>query len=359
MKINVVYILGAGFSAPAGIPVMRDFIDRGRQIKRGIPKYDYFEKVIKLIQDTVSAEKYFQHDSANIEEALSLLEMRDNLEGGNTKQELINFIVDVIKVSTPKPPEFRFGQMPSKTWVDLFTKDQNWQGYCAFVSSLSCLEFFEGTNFEMRGIKVRRTASDTQYSILSLNYDLMLENTCQYLSNSYWWGDNPPIQFDKQHSNDSQQNWPRLVKIHGSIDTTEIIPPTFNKGLYGSSLPQSWRDAYDILVKANEIRVLGYSLPQTDSYIKYLLMASIDKFKDLDRIDWIALDSNGKLHERLDQFITFRNKRFCNFDLGNYLGSIFGHAVNASQIIGNDKVSFTFLEQMHDEFMQNHSNKTA
>jgi hypothetical protein len=352
-KKNVVYILGAGFSAPAGIPVMREFVDRARQLRRGNAQYSYFEKIIKLIQDTATAEKFFQHDSTNIEEALSFLEMKDNLEGSNTKQELINFIVDVIKASTPQAPEFRFSQIPPNEWTEVFTKDQIWKGYCAFVSSLSSLEFYEGTDFQMRGIDVRRNDGDTLYSVLSLNYDLMLENTCQFVSRSYWWRNNPPMQFVKQHSMDTQQNWPQLVKIHGSIDTKEIIPPTFNKGLYGSSLPQSWRDAYDILVKANEIRVLGYSLPQTDSYIKYLLMASIDKFKDLDRIDWIALDSDGSLKSRFNQFITFKNKRFCSGDLKSYLNDIFNYAASFSQPSGKKSILFNFLERTHESFMQN------
>ena len=40
MKKHVVYILGAGFSAPWGIPVMRDFIDKARVIRRRFIKAD-------------------------------------------------------------------------------------------------------------------------------------------------------------------------------------------------------------------------------------------------------------------------------------------------------------------------------
>jgi hypothetical protein len=38
MTKNVVYILGAGFSAPLGIPTMRNFIDEARKLRRGNPK---------------------------------------------------------------------------------------------------------------------------------------------------------------------------------------------------------------------------------------------------------------------------------------------------------------------------------
>jgi len=352
MKKNVVYILGAGFSAPMGIPVMREFVDKARQLKRGNHQFDYFENVIKLIQQTASAEKFFLHESGNIEEALSLLEMKDNLEGTNTKQELINFVVDVIIATTPKVPDFQIQQMPTREWPALFTLNRDWQGYIAFVASLFGLQFHEGTELGMRGIRAIRTNNDTEYSIISMNYDMLIENSCEFLQHHYWWEKNIPIQFQIGNNTSSNESSPQLVKIHGSVDKKEVIPPTYNKGLYGSELPQSWRNAYNILVKANHIRVLGYSLPQTDSYIKYLLMASIDKLKDLDRIDWIALDPSHELEDRFNQFITFRNKKFSNSNIKGYLESIFAHSVNVSASITTEQVSFTYLEQAHDEFMQ-------
>lgn len=300
MTKNVVYILGAGFSAPVGVPTMRNFIDQARKLRRGNESYAYFDRVIKLVQDTVSAATFFQHDSRNIEEALSLLEMKDSIEGTNQKDDLIRFIVEVIRASTPIIPQIDMAQMPSNFHVAMFTQNLNWQGYCSFLASMCQLEFRRMTNNEFRGLVVQQIDNTAKYSILTLNYDLILENTCRYLLTSFQWGPTPKIHFNSAQETE-HDGWPQLVKIHGSVDTGNIIPPTFNKGLYGSELPHSWREAYDILARANEIRIIGYSLPQTDSYIKYLLMASVDRFKDLDRIDWIVRDARNEVHERYNR----------------------------------------------------------
>ena len=179
MKKNVVYILGAGFSAPLGIPVMRNFIDEARKIRRrDDAKYGYFSEVIDLVKQTISAEKYFQHDSGNIEEALSLLEMKSSIESDSPKDSLVKFIVDVIKASTPPVPESDLTNVPKPRWNHIFTTDRKWQGYCALVASLNHLEFVD----EGSSILVKKGKPDVRYSILSLNYDMVFENACAFLN---------------------------------------------------------------------------------------------------------------------------------------------------------------------------------
>jgi hypothetical protein len=97
--------------------------------------------VIKLAQDTVSAAVFFQHDSRNIEEALSLLEMKDSLEGTNAKDELVRFIIDVVRASTPVIPRMDMTQMPSNFHVAMFTKDQIWQVIVPFSRAWASLSF--------------------------------------------------------------------------------------------------------------------------------------------------------------------------------------------------------------------------
>ena len=351
MAKNVVYILGAGFSAPFGIPVMRDFIDEARKIRRrGKKEFSYFDRVIKMVQDTVSAEKYFRHDSRNIEEAFSLLEMRDTLAGSNEKEELIRFIIDVVKTTTPASPEFRFADMPQNAWEAMFTKDTRWQGYCGFLASLAQLRFYEAKDHQLRGVGVESGKSDESYSIISMNYDLVLENVCNFLRDHYWWGQKPKIEFLRTAERVLGSQWPMLLKIHGSVDTGDIIPPSFNKLLYRASLPSSWREAYQCLVKANDIRVIGYSLPETDSYIKYLLMASMDEFRDLDVIDWIVRDQSGEVERRIKSFVTFKKVRFCKGETTRYLNNIFNYSVNTDPRHA-PTIMFDKLELAHTDFM--------
>ena len=61
-----------------------------------------------------------------------------------------------------------------------------------------------------------------------------------------------------------------LAKLHGSVDTGEIIPPTWNKQMSSPKIRDAWRAAFYLLEHANHVRVIAYSLPQADNYIKYV-----------------------------------------------------------------------------------------
>jgi len=359
MRKNIVYILGAGFSAPLGIPVMRNFIDRARQIRDSAERYHYFNEIIDLIQASVPASLVFQHNPINIEEVMSLLDMKNTLTSGDAKTKLTRFVIDVIKASTPPNPEFRFQSMPSNTWEALFTASQVWQGYCAFVASLFNLEFREATDHALRGIAARAINAPANYSIVSLNYDMVLENVCEFLGTKYWWDSKPKIHFLQSDQPQPDAKWPLLVKIHGSVDSGDIVIPTFNKELFGEKLPLTWQQAHRALSEANEIRVIGYSLPQTDSYIKYLLMASVDRFRYLNRIDWIVRDSRAEVIKRVNEFIKFENKHLAKADASLYMQSIFGHTVNKPEARGARLITFDRLEQAHEDFMNTGEEKSA
>jgi hypothetical protein len=49
-----------------------------------------------------------------------------------------------------------------------------------------------------------------------------------------------------------------------------IVPPTWNKTHYHGSLANVWRVAAQSLAAARDIFVFGYSLPETDSFFRYL-----------------------------------------------------------------------------------------
>ena len=99
---HVVYFLGAGFSAPLGLPVMRDFLVKSKDMFAQDPsRYKHFAKVFELIREMNVAKSYYETDLFNIEEILSILEMRDQL-GGKRAKRFIKYIADVIEHYTPE-----------------------------------------------------------------------------------------------------------------------------------------------------------------------------------------------------------------------------------------------------------------
>jgi hypothetical protein len=102
---------------------------------------------------------------------------------------------------------------------------------------------------------------------------------------------------------------PYLVKLHGSVDSDTIVLPTWNKSLT-PNIEFEWKKAYELLSSANHIRIIGYSLPKTDSYVQYLFKASALKSENLKSINVICLDQMGEVRKNYDSFISWNSPRY-------------------------------------------------
>ncbi len=95
---KIVYILGAGFSAPLGIPVMSNFLDKSKDMFALEPeRYSNFKDVFRTIDRMYKSKGYYTTDLFNIEEILSILEMSEQVGDGKEKSSFIKYIADVIK----------------------------------------------------------------------------------------------------------------------------------------------------------------------------------------------------------------------------------------------------------------------
>ena len=340
---RVVYILGAGFSRPLGLPLMSDFIDKAKDIFSADPRqYKHFSSVFDSIRQQLAyITLFYNADLDNIEEVLSILTMR-NIVGKEDKQNLIdykNFIIDVIKCLTPpiispaaQPPAptadaslISQGKVSSKipphpTWI-LPTTNQEY--YVSFVlglfNSTIKVNKLSPNVWEFNCSKL--TKPPAEYSIITLNYDMVLENSAQYV-NDHMLG--LKLEFSRP-SHPNKATFPFLVKLHGSIDSGEIIPPTWNKTV-NDTIKQEWEYAFRLLESANHIRFIGYSLPITDTYVRYLFKTSILRTENLKSINVYCLDTDGITEDRYRTFIKLppTKYRFMNADALDYLKSVGG-----------------------------------
>ncbi|MDI6784013.1 MAG: hypothetical protein QME64_07980 [bacterium] len=62
---RVVYFLGAGFSAPLGLPVMSNFLMLSKDMFFKDDKYKYFDEVFKTIKEMAVIKNYFDADLFN------------------------------------------------------------------------------------------------------------------------------------------------------------------------------------------------------------------------------------------------------------------------------------------------------
>jgi hypothetical protein len=340
MVDNVLYICGAGFSAPLGLPVMSNFLSRSKDIYYGNrSKYKYFQDVYDVLDGPTKIKNYFHCDLGNIEEVLSILEVDALINGTGLRDEIINFICDVIREYTP-PLEIA-PNMPGNWQGFIFGQPGPWRGYLDFVGnllrakmhrrSLPQKPFFEWSlNNEI----------NYRYAVVTFNYDLVFE-TC---INAFVKTHNSGSIFDPVADD---ERWSRLkiLKLHGTVDNNQIIPPTWNKTSY-PRVGGDWKEAHELIKEAQHIRFIGYSLPVTDSYATYFLKASIGRSQHLKSIDAIVLDPTGEVKRRYEELISFRPFRFFNISCQQILDRLTVLKAYARM----DLVTFDDLETVTSSF---------
>jgi hypothetical protein len=140
-----------------------------------------------------------------------------------------------------------------------------------------------------------------------------------------------------------------LAKLHGSVDTDTIVPPTWNKAL-NQDLLDSWKLAFELLAEANHIRIIGYSLPTADAYVKYLLKAAVIRAPHLKSIDVLCLDHDGAVRDRYERFVEFDRFRFVSGSVVDYLKMNHRGHVSSGQVPYETPVVMDKLEDAHEQF---------
>lgn len=306
---KVVYFIGAGFSVPAGLPVISNFLFKARdQYFTSPDRYAHFNPVFTYIDGLSRAKNFTNVDLFNVEEVFSIADTHELL-GNERRKDLERFIKDVILFHTP---EFQKSDedfdLKKGSFDILLGKNAQIRKYVRFFATLLDISF-EGESkavYSYDDIRAIRGNSGNEYKVVSLNYDNIVENSIKFINSSFMGN------FEIS-----------LAKLHGGVDET-IIPPTWNKRI-DNGLDTHWRNAALWLSEANEIRILGYSLPQTDMYIKHLFSTSLLESKNLQKIDVICLDGDGYVETRYKEMFTFPNFDFYNIDISRYLDA-FGRA---------------------------------
>jgi hypothetical protein len=311
MREKVVYFLGAGFSAPLGLPVMANFLIRSKDLYfSDTKKYQHFENIFKMIDSMAKAKNYYEVDLFNVEEILSLLEMEDYVGSSTHKESYIRYLRDVILALTPAfTPTSNHPQRANH----IFTLDLAVDKYAAFVANLFGLDWLL---IDGEISKVSRNKGTPAYAVISLNYDLVLESSLDLVQLRLEGLESRGLQFAKTLEEAQREDFVPFAKLHGSVDPLTIVPPTWNK-VASEEVKASWRLAYDLLANATQIRFLGYSLPATDNYVRYLLESAVLRSNHLKQIDVICLDDpQGAIEKRFRSLITFHRLRFCSKDIG-------------------------------------------
>ncbi len=316
---NIVYLLGAGFSAPLGLPTISTFYWKAKDLYESEPvKFAHFSKSFELMDSFGRLKTFMKADLENIEEILSILEMAEALSSEPSSQPFSKFISDVIVAYTPEIPAPEVHDDVLETDIShFFGKNALISSYCVFVAQLLALRSARRVTGKWT---LERGEPSAHYSIVNLNYDCVLESACEYIERHY--PHKTRLRFyDPASKIKTTATDVMLAKLHGSV-TTEIVPPTWNKKIHQSILP-AWQAAFASVAKANELRFIGYSLPETDSYFRYFLKAAISKSFNLQRVDVLC---SGNVQQRYQHLFEPNRLRFHPGKTEEYLGHLANYA---------------------------------
>lgn len=344
MRDKIVYVLGAGFSAPLGLPVMSNFLMRSKDLfAEDSEHFAHFGGVFQEIGRMAQAKSYLNIDLFNIEQILSILDMEEYAGGAKHREAFIRFLADTVSAFTPSAqvPE----RLPGNWWDHLFTDNHEVRPYCTWLAGLFGVSI-RATDATNVFAWAEAPDAGADFSIISLNYDMVLEK-CLGLINSQ-----VSPRGDLCFRGTVEGEGLALAKLHGSVEGLTIVPPTWQKHA-GQQVREAWELAVHLLTEANEIRILGFSFPETDGYMKYLLALGAMRAPHLKSIDTICLDPTGEVEQRYREFISFPDFRFLQQDLVGYFGSYGGRTDErvVGDWQGHKRVRFQGLDTYHRRFM--------
>lgn len=331
-----VYILGAGCSAHAGVPLLGDFLNRARSlphIRSDLHFRQEFQIVFDWIDSLRGANAYLSIDLENLEHVFSLLEVSHQL-----RQELAESryeaLVRVTSETIDEAPSEWDGNKPKPDRV-----------YSSFIRGLSDAQL-------RRSERVQKDSFERD-SIVTLNYDILLDYALQCLHQRIDYGleqggRHGDVEYLKLHGS---LNWgwcaqcerdqkadqriqvlairedrrkagheaaiPRIgqpmpIHVHsGSMRFEQcatcgirdrllpvLVPPTWAKRLRYEQLTNVWGRALAALTRAERLVIVGYSMPETDTFFRYLLQLGLAKNTRLRNVLVVNRDQSATLRER-------------------------------------------------------------
>lgn len=296
------FILGAGFSAPSGAPVMSNFFNESRKLYARDPvKFSAFEDVYSFQNKMGGAQRRLNIDLDNIETLYGLAEWgKGVLDRGLETFESFNRLISKTlsnKIDLNSRSILR-DYYANTEYSDVSFNWESEQNLGKRFPKISVYERFLKTIWE-DSIRDKKTTV-----FLSLNYDLILERSLKKLEIKF-----EVLGLDEAQTVALDCDKFYILKPHGSLDWEVsgsnicntgkeleepiIIPPSWLKISHSDTIidrviKNIWKLGIGVINKTNELYILGFSLPDTDQYIRSLIsfgLASNVNLTELSIID--------------------------------------------------------------------------
>jgi len=327
---NTVFILGAGASYQAGVPLMNDFLDVANTLWRNGETKDFDQQFAAVFRGRSTLQQVHsksQLNIQNIESVFAAFEMGKTLRKfGDFNNEEIDNLVAAMKSIIVATIESKLEFPVSSDQANISSP----YPYDSFVEMLN--------NIKTKSIPKQDVA------VITFNYDLALDYAFYRQQINFFYG----------LENNKQDNDIPFLKLHGSLNWAQcsicdqvipwklneyysthrptfkqnihrlrvgskirehkhgdhkvyseplIAPPTWSKTEYYKILSPVWANAAKELSDAENIFVIGYSLPESDSFFRYLYALGTVGTNLLKRFWVFDPDETGNVEKRFRELL--------------------------------------------------------
>ncbi|MCX6359787.1 MAG: hypothetical protein NT029_08280 [Armatimonadetes bacterium] len=313
---RIVFVLGAGASAEAGAPMMKDFLDKADwcRTNRKVRDPADFDLVFDAIHrmDATMAKGHVDRD--NLESLYGLFEMAeltgrvpglDPAKARDLTQALRTVIAQTLEESIKHPVRRAVAEAPEPfgRFVDLACGEERaWRQSVSFMTFNYdlCLDYA----LLMRG--VRCWSSPTEGATPQGWVDLMkLHGSLNWRREEAGTVTEVPIRAVKRpfdvDGSDVYVPWSELLGESPSGHDPFIVPPTWNKGEYHKAIAPVWRRAAAHLAEAEYVGFIGFSLPEADAFVPALFALGTEGPAKLKRV--AVFDPAESVDERYRQML--------------------------------------------------------
>lgn len=339
-KRNLVIFLGAGFSAAFGIPVMRAFSDRIRD-QRFLSASDQREfDNIQLTCDNMGA--LIGSSSRNLEQLSSFLAVQnindpDFQYTGNNKYKTPAEALRLVKRCIYELVKPNLSAHEIKQHTPFFEDELHQKFNVSFVT----------TNYDLvleisgvhRGRQVKPTAAVLEgnsegrgQSIYAQNdappYIFKLHGSVNWFRKDggklFAFCTPPP----RENIGLLLNEWLTQSPGHG-FDCTDcvLVPPSVIKPQIDDVLGEQWRGATEAIEKADDVWFVGYSFPESDSFMRYFVASAFATNTRIRRL--VVIDPDVAVKKRcLSIFRAERLKEVFAFLPMEWQSVLYKHLIN-------------------------------
>lgn len=336
-----VFILGAGFSASAGAPLINDFLDVSRDIfddpDSELDDYErtVFQTAFDFKKHVAQAREKFDIDLDDIEQLFGLVEMSHRLDTAteNVRDAMVYLIAKTLQLAVARKKHRPYIRMTldkayensNPTWAALVPQEASPGVFCPDVYQHFAL-LLSGRYDDPHKNKSRSNIA------ITFNYDLVLDDALRRIGVAPFYG-LPNISADDQLDGPDAQSV-SVLKLHGSTNwaicsacrqvhvlgtkwTTDakafraracakckqgklnllLVPPSWDKSEYRETMRPVWKKAVDALKTAKRIVVIGYSMPGSDTFFKFLLTLGLAENHQLHKFVLVDLARSPSLSD--------------------------------------------------------------